>query len=202
MTIREYEPGSPQRRILDAALETIAEDKISGTRMRRIADRAGMSQGNLHYYFPSKAELFSALLEDMLASFVEDRERELLKGDMSPLKKLELFFDQMCHIILERRRQMYAFYDFWVQGTADDEIRRMIQKMYARWRDDIRQVIEQGVEQGVFEASAADGVPPLMVSLMEGAALQCLIDGEGLDLEAYFERAMRIISSLSRLPQE
>jgi TetR/AcrR family transcriptional regulator len=202
MTTETYEAGSPERRILDAALQTIAEDKISGTRMRRIAEKAGMSQGNLHYYFPAKAQLFFALLEDMLATFVEDRESDLLKGDLPPLKKLELFFDQMRRIILERRRHMYAFYDFWVQGTTDDDIRVVIQGMYARWREDIRQVVREGVNQGIFDASAAQTLPPLMVSLMEGAALQHLIDGEALDLDAYFSAAMRIISGLGTAPQE
>lgn len=78
----------------------------------------------------------------------------------------------------------------------------MIQKMYSRWREDIRGVVQEGVEGGAFGASAAQGVPVLMVSLMEGAALQYLIDGDALDLDSYFDGAMALISRLSVAAEE
>jgi hypothetical protein len=91
---------------------------------------------------------------------------------------------------------MYAFYDFWVQGTAEEEIRAMIQKMYRRWREDIRGVVGEGLEAGDFDPAGAKHVPMLMVSLMEGAALQYLIDGEGVDLDAYFDAAWEMVEGL------
>lgn len=198
MTENEHELGAVERRILDAALEVIARDKISGTRMRAIAEQAEMSQGNLHYYFDSKADLFSAVLEDMLGTFVRDREGQLLNRGLSPARKLRLFFDQMQGILLNQRGHMYAFYDFWVQGTADEEIRAMIQRMYRRWREDLRGVAQEGSEAGDFDPAGANQIPTLMVSLMEGAALQYLIDGDAVGLDEYFDAAWEMVEALLR----
>ena len=41
-------------KILDAAFEIVAKNKISGTRMHLIAKEAGVVQSNVHYYYPTK----------------------------------------------------------------------------------------------------------------------------------------------------
>jgi hypothetical protein len=46
--------NDPAEAILEAALDTILIDKISGARLRQVAKQACMSQGNLHdYYMPA-----------------------------------------------------------------------------------------------------------------------------------------------------
>ena len=43
-----------EQKIMDAALDVVAEKSISGTRVHLIAERAGIVQSNLHYYFKTK----------------------------------------------------------------------------------------------------------------------------------------------------
>ena len=193
---RASEKTPPREAILEAALQIIAENTISRTRMRQIADRAGMSQGNLHYYFPSKAALFQSLLDDMLAMFSEERRSQLADSDLPTERKLECFLDQMKGILLERRHLMDVYYDFWVQGTRDPKIRRKMQGMYARYRKDIAGVVEEGVQSGAFDPTHAPLIPALLVSLMQGATLQYLMDEEAFDLDAYFDAAHTLILKL------
>jgi AcrR family transcriptional regulator len=182
--------------ILRAALETIAEKKISGTRMRLIAERAGMSQGNLHYYFPTKTDLFLALLDDMLAQFVEEREAWLTASEQGPPEKLAAFIAQKEQLLLGNRSLMQAYYDFWVRGTADPAVRAQFQHMYDTWRADIERVVQEGVAQGVFDPRGAPEAPALLVALMEGAAMQYLIDSERFNLHAHFRAAKEMVFRL------
>jgi AcrR family transcriptional regulator len=184
---------TPERRILDAALDTIAENKISGTRMRHIAAKAGMSQGNLHYYFPTKADLFSALLDDMLASFVGERERDVTDETLAPERALEVFFLQERKILKQRSKIMNVFFDFWVQGTRDPAIREQIRVMYQAWREDMERVVQRGVKMGDYDPTRALQVPALMVAIMDGGALQYLIQRETFDLEGYLTSAYEMI---------
>ena len=56
---------TPQEKtILDAALEVVARETISRTRMHLIAEEAGMSQSNLHYHFKTKDDLLSYYIEE------------------------------------------------------------------------------------------------------------------------------------------
>ena len=183
------------QRILLAALETIAIENISGTHLRDIATRAGISQGTLYYYFPTKTSLYQAVLEYMSSTFMEQRKRKLADSSLKPRDKLSIFFTQMREVIQDRKL-LLAFYDFWIQATGETkelEIRAMIQRIYYRWRGDIDKVVREGVAQGVFDSQHASLIPHLMVSLMDGAALQSMVDREAMDLEAYFEKAYRII---------
>ena len=195
MPSQETKPKT-KRRILDAALDTIAEHKISGTRMRHIAAKAGMSQGNLYYYFPTKVDLFCALLNDLLADFVGERERDIGDESSAPEHALGIFLHQEQEILEQRSKVMNVFFDFWVQGTRDPTIRKQIRVMYQAWRRDMERVVQRGVEKGAFDPAHASQVPALMVAIMDGGALQYLIQRDAFNLEEYLASAYEMILRL------
>lgn len=51
-------------RILDAALALMSERGVSGTSMRKLADGCGLNVATLYHYFPSKADLLRAVIEE------------------------------------------------------------------------------------------------------------------------------------------
>jgi len=187
----------PAEAILEAALETILVNKISGARLRQVARQARMSQGNLHYYFPSKDDLYKSLLDHLLEKFVAERKSLIEDRSIHPEQKLRYFFDQEIELI-RRQKEVLVFFDFWVQGTADPEIRKKISQLYSRWRADIALVLEEGVQAGVFSPRAVAQMPALLASIMDGASLQYLIDETSLDPAAYFETAYQMTLSLLR----
>src|SRR5260221_248924 len=58
-------------RILDAAERVFAENGFAGATMAQIAAAAGLPKANLHYYFGTKEALYRALLEDILALWLD-----------------------------------------------------------------------------------------------------------------------------------
>ena len=57
--------GTHQRsRILDAALGLVSELGASGMSMRRLASTCGLNVATIYHYFPSKADLLEALIEE------------------------------------------------------------------------------------------------------------------------------------------
>ncbi len=195
MVADENEPTSPQRAILQAAMDVIAEKKISGTRMHHIAERANISQGTLHYHFPTKADLYLALLDEMARLFDSDR-RELAKSVLEPSSKLRLFPQQQHRLLTDLPKLEEVFLDFWGHARMDPAIQPKIRWLYEMWRQDITDVIRAGIEAGDFDPEHAELAPFLLVGLLEGAALQYLIDRESFDLEAYFDLTHRMILDL------
>jgi TetR/AcrR family transcriptional regulator len=61
---KEARPGE----LLDAALALFVEKGFAGTRSEEVAARAGVSKGTLFLYFPSKEELFKAVVRENIAS--------------------------------------------------------------------------------------------------------------------------------------
>lgn len=62
------------RRIIAAAERVFAEKSYSGGTMQDIADLAELPKANVHYYFPTKEELYARVLEDILGEWIADAE--------------------------------------------------------------------------------------------------------------------------------
>lgn len=60
---KEARPGE----LLDAALDLFVEKGFAATRAEEVAARAGVSKGTLFLYFPSKEELFKAVVRESIS---------------------------------------------------------------------------------------------------------------------------------------
>jgi AcrR family transcriptional regulator len=64
-------------RILAAARESFAENGVDATSLRSIANDAGTSIGMIYYYFPTKDDLFLAVVEEVYSALLSDLEQAL-----------------------------------------------------------------------------------------------------------------------------
>src|SRR6218665_2735103 len=80
---KEARPGE----LLDAALQLFVEKGFAATRVEEVAARAGASKGTLFLYFPSKEELFKAVVRENRAGRFDERNEELdnFDGDSAEL---------------------------------------------------------------------------------------------------------------------
>jgi len=62
--VTAVETAGARARILDAALALVGELGAAGTSMRRLAAACGLNVATLYHYFPSKADLLRALIEE------------------------------------------------------------------------------------------------------------------------------------------
>ncbi|MBZ9645285.1 TetR/AcrR family transcriptional regulator, partial [Streptomyces sp. PSKA30] len=74
-TKRDDQREASRRRLLNAALEILAEEGYRGLTVKRVGERAGVSRGMVNYHFASKAGLVEAVVADIRETFI-DRLRE------------------------------------------------------------------------------------------------------------------------------
>jgi AcrR family transcriptional regulator len=79
----EARPGE----IVQAALDLFVEKGFSSTRMDEIAHRAGVTKGTVYLYFPSKDDLFRAVVGEMMGPNLETGER-LVAEATGPTREL------------------------------------------------------------------------------------------------------------------
>ena len=70
---KEARPGE----LLEAALDLFVEKGFAATRVDEVAARAGVSKGTLFLYFPSKEELFKAVVRENIAGRFAEWNSEL-----------------------------------------------------------------------------------------------------------------------------
>lgn len=93
-------------RMLSAAEQVFAEAGYSGATMASIAQRAGISTGNIYRYFDNKEALFSAILPDAFA----DAFRRLLKRRLAGLVDAS----DVTELDQEARVQADELLRFWI----------------------------------------------------------------------------------------
>lgn len=86
--------------ILDAALDLFAAYSFHGASLDKIAERAAISKANLLYHFPSKEELYVAVLRRILTTWLE------------PLAAIEMSHDPVTAISTYIRVKMHYSRDF------------------------------------------------------------------------------------------
>jgi AcrR family transcriptional regulator len=60
---QEAKSGASMAKALEAALELFSSHGFGATSMRQIAERSGVSIGNIYHHFPNKEAIFERLLE-------------------------------------------------------------------------------------------------------------------------------------------
>jgi TetR/AcrR family transcriptional regulator len=80
---KEARPGE----LLAAALDLFVEKGFAATRAEEVAARAGVSKGTLFLYFPSKEDLFKAVVQESIGGVLREgfSEMESFKGSSAEL---------------------------------------------------------------------------------------------------------------------
>jgi AcrR family transcriptional regulator len=70
--LRQRRKEARPQELLSAALELFVQKGYSATRSEEVAARAGVSKGTLYLYFPSKEELFKAVVRSNLSALIAE----------------------------------------------------------------------------------------------------------------------------------
>lgn len=181
-----------EEKILNAALQVVKENTISGTRMHLIAEKAGMVQSNLHYYFKTKNELMLELQRMVLEKCQDLRKTYRENNEVDTLEKeLDVFIAQKKAFIMEYREYDYAEIDFWVQGRINKDMKNRFAESFEGWRNEIQEMLEKYAPQ--LSDNTKKYLPYEIVSYLEGATIQYLTDEKKFDLDNYFEFGKKMI---------
>ena len=128
--------------ILDAAREVLMAAGYGGFTMRKVASRAGITIGNLNYYYRAKEDLLRDLLEYVINDYLEEFERRREIAGQSPEKQLlavlKFWIDD-----LNTPETTSFFPELWALGNHDPYIAELIDDLYSKARLPLNELIPQ-----------------------------------------------------------
>lgn len=178
-------------KIIAATLKVVKTYTISGTRMHLIANEVGMLQSNLHYYYKTKHELMLALQKQVLNKCLEIREKFKKQSKNTLEAQLDVFIKQKRTFILKMPEYDYAEIDFWGQGRINPKMKQNFIDSFEGWRKELRDLLNQYVP--ALSEEVKEYLPYQIVSYLEGATIQYLINEKSFDLDKYFEFGKKMI---------
>ena len=135
------------QRILDAAIEVIAEKGFFHSRVSEIADRAGVADGTIYLYFKNKDELLMASIDSAFHRFI--RRATAAVSDLDdPREKLR----QMAYLHLEglgSNRSLAIVFQTELRHSAKF-LGQFSHNLLVEYFDVIKGVLREGQEAGVF----------------------------------------------------
>ncbi|MDX6587342.1 MAG: hypothetical protein QOI31_1815 [Solirubrobacterales bacterium] len=169
-------------RIVEAMRESVGEVGIAGSTFERVAAKAGVSRGLLHYYFGSKEKL----LVEVIRRDTEIRISELgaeLEAANSPDELIGAFFGTFERTMSEGQGYVYMVSELFVAGRHSEELTRMLGELYRTAREAFAAILERKQAAGVIELRfSADAVLAYLFAAGDGASVQILTD-PSYDLE-------------------
>ena len=184
---KEARPGE----LLDAALALFVEKGFAATRVEEVAARAGVSKGTLFLYFPSKEELFKAVVRETIAGRFGEWNDELdaFQGDSAELLR-------------------YTMNAWWerIGMTAASGITKLVMSeagtfpeiasfyqhaVIAPGRALLKRVLQRGIDRGDFRPMDLDSavyslIAPMIFLLMwKHSMAPCCPPADRLDPQAF-----------------
>jgi AcrR family transcriptional regulator len=99
-TRQRRKQARPQE-LLDAAMALFSEKGFAATRAEEVAQRAGASKGTLYLYYPSKEDLFKAVVRQNMSSLIAEGQEiaAQFEGSSSELLKfmLHTWWERLCN---------------------------------------------------------------------------------------------------------
>jgi AcrR family transcriptional regulator len=172
---------APQRReqIVRALFDCLADKGHESITVKDIARRANLHYGVIHYYFKSKDDIVSAVADSIITKY-ERLLLERIQPIHSASEKLQVAIDFLMDEFIFNRRLNRVFYNLVQMAYERKTVRIALQKQLKAYRGHIAEVVSEGIQSGQFARRDTAQTALLMVALVEGMALQWVINPKSL----------------------
>jgi TetR/AcrR family fatty acid metabolism transcriptional regulator len=173
--------GEKYERILDAAIEVIAEKDFHHARVADIASRAGVADGTVYLYFKNKNHILRAAIDAAFAHFSERVSQAMVTAE-NPLEQLAII--ARLHLeTLTGRRSLAVIIQREVRQSAKF-IAQFSHPALVDYINMVRDTIRRGQEAGLIRHEVSDRMAALcFFGTLDELISSWLFTGKAIDPE-------------------
>jgi AcrR family transcriptional regulator len=168
--------GEKARRIVEAMRDSVAEVGIAGSTFERVAARAGVSRGLLHYYFGTKERLLVEVIRRDTAYRIETLGSDL-RAAGSVDEVISAFYAAFSRTLADERGYVYMVSELFVAGRHSPELTHELGQLYSRARQAFAEILREKDAEGVIKLRFdAESVLAYLFAAGDGASVQQIAD--------------------------
>lgn len=177
-------------RVLEAAQHVVEERGLQALTLNTVAGESGENKAMTAYYFGNKAGLVEALVDSIIHD--DCLEAASRMSDVADDERLTKLVEELRRMSAAGR-DFRIFFDILPHALRNDDLRRRLATLY-RW------YIELKLDWlGIDRADEARrrklrGLAQVMSALIDGLAIQALVDGEEFALEPAYQVVERLFA--------
>lgn len=115
---RERTRDVRRHQILDAALDSIAENGLADTTLATVAKKAGLSQASLVFHFKSKDALLTEALRNLSDQYDNNWKIALQNASDHPVERMCKLVEAYFHRSVCSRKRIGVWYAFWGEAKS------------------------------------------------------------------------------------
>lgn len=174
---RRRKEARPQE-IVAAAMDVFAERGFAAARLEEVAARAGVSKGTLYLYFPSKDELFKAVIRAAILPNLQQAEALVAAAGGPCFPVLERLLRMVARLIATTRMAVIPRLVIAEAGNFPELAAFYHREVIRRGFGLLAALLRRGVENGEFRPVAVDPTVRLIVApLLMSAVWRTSFDG-------------------------
>ncbi|SMO32200.1 TetR/AcrR family transcriptional regulator [Halorubrum cibi] len=156
--------------IMEATFRALSKHGYKDLRMRDIGEEMDLTRQVIHYHFDGKYDLMSSFLEHIIDQYEGS---VVVDHDADPWTELRARVDQ-CLFGPEFEEfghwdRMKVYHELYTQAQNDGQHREVFNDHYERIRGSIVEVVEEGIEEGVFRDVDAERMGQLVTDVIHAA---------------------------------
>jgi AcrR family transcriptional regulator len=184
----------PDRRaqLVRVAYQLIAERGLEGLRFGDVARVAGINNGTLLYYFPSKEALIQAVGAYLVEQFAETAWPPTVSTPVEPRAQLRYEFADARERLGSDLGVVYT--ELLARAQRDASVAQLLRDIDTNWSNWLRRILGSGVQSGAFRADLdIDLVVTTMMACLRGVGMQALIAEDPKSLEPVMDAVAALI---------
>ena len=188
-----------REQILDAAESIIAGHGIQELSLKKIEDLAGMSRGQLTYYFPTKESILLSVYDRMLRRMI--REAKLADG---PKPMTGRAWECVQHGLKKHleptwpppagRDLLSLLFTFLAQMGHREDYRKRLSQWYSEWRSFIAADVAGSIPEP--HSTSPRVIASLIQALFHGLDVQLMMDPDAFDRDEMFATVVKLLVPL------
>jgi AcrR family transcriptional regulator len=173
------QPGAADE-IMDGVYRALRAHGYADVTMQDIADECSKSKSLLHYHYDTKEDLLVAFLDYVIT---DSEARIRARADDPPAERLAGFVGWFVFEAdaVDREAFHIALLELRTQGPFNDRIREQLVRSDRLLRGTVADILESGIEEGVFREVDVEETAALVVATLDGARTRqiTLTGGDG-----------------------
>jgi AcrR family transcriptional regulator len=177
--------------ILEAALKLFSKAGYDAASVAQICQEAGVSKGAFYHHFPSKHDVFMALLHGWLHA-LDEQFQVALEGSKDVPDGLLRMAAKARGVFQDAQGQLPMFLEFWTQAARDPVVWQTTIAPYRHYQAMFAGIIRQGITEGSIVEHDADASSRVLLAMALGLILQSMFDRDGVSWDQVTQEGMQL----------
>ena len=144
-----------KHQLIEATMDCIDKLGLSQTTLARIAERAGISQGNVVFHFHSKEELLDQTLRHLDEEYKTNWQQALADALTDPFSQLRALIESSFTAKICNRRKISVWFAFWGESRSRPKYMRVCGANDKAFSDQVLMLCEKVEAQSEARLSAS-----------------------------------------------